>query len=653
MAQFTLTLKPMYSSVTRPNLRAEPSRKSDGTAVNIATLPAPSNLPVLDVQPDREGETTFGTGRVFQWLQADFPTGRAWIRDDLCTVVGDGRAFGYGVISEPTHPIHLERGEPIKQDVATAGGSQGSGSSVSAGGASAPQPSDKAAFRLTLKPRNANILRPNIRDEPSRKVNRTPFDLEQNDTPTDLPVLDVQPDRDGEKITNDPDAKVFQWLQADFPTGRGWIRDDLCMVVGDGRAFGYGVISELTHPIDLVRSEAVTGGGVDDRTANAGVGAGTATANTDTGSSTTTKANDTTGSSGAASDITGGASGGDATKSGVDGGSQTASTENPKDDTKTQTTTSTGTMGAVSEGAQGGAAGSGVVVTGGMSGPPKAKAMRGARLRRGPGAIDGNPNYEQITVVGAGTVMDVLGAVPTQDGKPNWLYWVHVRLSNGQEGYIREDVLRLSGRFDPFGYNVPDKYPCPMENTRWSRGWDMDVNNLIWGNKHDGRDHAAAIGEPVLAGPQGGVVYKKMYCTQCGPEAKSVKQVLGTEITPSWVFTDDAWGDGYGHYLIVAYHHDKLPASTQQWIRDNYATPANDSGDGKYHVFTMYAHLSAMYVEQGQELDPYEKIGACGNSGNSFGAHVHLETRISPTMNPRSFWHIKDGRRSPGILFLR
>lgn len=42
-------------------------------------------------------------------------------------------------------------------------------------------------------------------------------------------------------------------------------------------------------------------------------------------------------------------------------------------------------------------------------------------------------------------------------------------------------------------------------------------------------------------------------------------------------------------------------------------------------IFSVYAHLSAAYVSQGQIVSAYDQIGISGNSGYSFGEHLHLE----------------------------
>ncbi|MEU4682947.1 M23 family metallopeptidase [Streptomyces xinghaiensis] len=48
--------------------------------------------------------------------------------------------------------------------------------------------------------------------------------------------------------------------------------------------------------------------------------------------------------------------------------------------------------------------------------------------------------------------------------------------------------------------------------------------------------------------------------------------------------------------------------------------------DGTY---TQYGHLSALNVTAGQAVTPGQQIGLAGNTGNSFGAHLHFEARTT------------------------
>lgn len=43
----------------------------------------------------------------------------------------------------------------------------------------------------------------------------------------------------------------------------------------------------------------------------------------------------------------------------------------------------------------------------------------------------------------------------------------------------------------------------------------------------------------------------------------------------------------------------------------------------------LFAHLSKIYVKRGQQVNRTTKIGVMGNTGNSSGAHLHIEMRTS------------------------
>lgn len=91
----------------------------------------------------------------------------------------------------------------------------------------------------------------------------------------------------------------------------------------------------------------------------------------------------------------------------------------------------------------------------------------------------------------------------------------------------------------------------------------------------NGVDIAASIGTSVRASAKGTVILAKL----------------------------GAWNGGYGNYVVIQH-----PNGTQ----------------------TLYAHLSAIYVQQGQSVEQGVTIGAVGNSGRSTGAHLHFEIRNGP-----------------------
>jgi len=91
-------------------------------------------------------------------------------------------------------------------------------------------------------------------------------------------------------------------------------------------------------------------------------------------------------------------------------------------------------------------------------------------------------------------------------------------------------------------------------------------------------DIASPIGTPVRASAEGTVILAKI----------------------------GGWNGGYGNYVVIRH-----PNGTQ----------------------TLYAHLSVLYVNNGQVVTQGETIAGTGNSGRSTGPHLHFEIRNGP-INP-------------------
>ena len=115
---------------------------------------------------------------------------------------------------------------------------------------------------------------------------------------------------------------------------------------------------------------------------------------------------------------------------------------------------------------------------------------------------------------------------------------------------------------------------------------------------------------PVYAVARGVVLDVVSDCpTFCGGAPK-----LPTGALAPWVkgtcSPDNSCGDAYG----------------------NHVTISSDVGGGEY-VVTRYAHLDAgsIRVQPGQEVDCGAELGDAGNSGNSWGPHLHWETRRNST----------------------
>ena len=50
--------------------------------------------------------------------------------------------------------------------------------------------------------------------------------------------------------------------------------------------------------------------------------------------------------------------------------------------------------------------------------------------------------------------------------------------------------------------------------------------------------------------------------------------------------------------------------------------------DHDFHTVTLYGHLSRTYVQEGDHVEKGATIGAVGNTGNSFGPHLHYEILV-------------------------
>ncbi|MEX2549375.1 MAG: peptidoglycan DD-metalloendopeptidase family protein [Nitriliruptoraceae bacterium] len=122
----------------------------------------------------------------------------------------------------------------------------------------------------------------------------------------------------------------------------------------------------------------------------------------------------------------------------------------------------------------------------------------------------------------------------------------------------------------------------PGASITWIRPVAGPVTSMFgprWGRNHNGVDLAGGVGTTVIAAASGTVVH---VTASCHP-------------TSSW-----GCGGGFGNYVTVAH------------------------ADG---MATIYAHLSTVSIGAGQQVDAGTTIGGVGNSGNSYGPHLHLEVR--------------------------
>lgn len=116
---------------------------------------------------------------------------------------------------------------------------------------------------------------------------------------------------------------------------------------------------------------------------------------------------------------------------------------------------------------------------------------------------------------------------------------------------------------------------------------------------HSGLDIGASMGTPVVAAESGKVITATVVTGDPnGPYTNKGKKDHSFSQTN---------GYGYGNYIML----------------DNGV----DSSGNK--INTLYGHLSNVNVKEGQVVTRGQIIGYSGNTGNSYGAHLHFEVRIN------------------------
>lgn len=94
-----------------------------------------------------------------------------------------------------------------------------------------------------------------------------------------------------------------------------------------------------------------------------------------------------------------------------------------------------------------------------------------------------------------------------------------------------------------------------------------------------------------------------------------------------------------GTVTMVSKWDGKTKTGTQSYGNLVVVTDAN----GCRHY---YAHLQSIAVSKGQAISIGTKIGVMGNTGNSFGAHLHYEVRTGQTtatrVNPADYCGVKN-----------
>ena len=116
-----------------------------------------------------------------------------------------------------------------------------------------------------------------------------------------------------------------------------------------------------------------------------------------------------------------------------------------------------------------------------------------------------------------------------------------------------------------------------------------------------------------------------------GPIPKGASKGIGTFVWPSSGRITQGFWNGHRAIDIGSWTGNPVVASDSGyvvysgWDRTGYGNlVVIDHGNG---FRTYYAHLSRIFVRQGDSIGQGQRIGSVGNTGNSTGPHLHFEIR--------------------------
>ena len=176
------------------------------------------------------------------------------------------------------------------------------------------------------------------------------------------------------------------------------------------------------------------------------------------------------------------------------------------------------------------------------------------------------------------------------------------------EAKLQQEIANASQNNQNNGYfSGIFLWPTTSSYITGSFGWYSPGGYQSW---HSGTDIGVSIGTQVFAAASGTVI-----------------RAVTVTNDPNGPYTSGGYKDhsfstanglGYGNYIML----------------DNGV----DSNGNR--LYTLYGHLSSVNVSVGQTVTQGQVIGYSGNTGNSYGAHLHFEVRVNGTaVDPMSYFN--------------
>jgi len=145
-------------------------------------------------------------------------------------------------------------------------------------------------------------------------------------------------------------------------------------------------------------------------------------------------------------------------------------------------------------------------------------------------------------------------------------------------------------------------------------GWE-DTGSI--GETHYAVDLQSSSGDSTIHAPYTGSVAASDACSACTDLEATEGNTLGD--------TSSDYNYGYGAMVVVEYAYDDLSDDERTQLTDDGIT----LGSGQ-SLYLMIAHLDPASVPAGEtDLDRDAALANIGNSGNSDGAHAHMEAAIN------------------------
>jgi len=246
-------------------------------------------------------------------------------------------------------------------------------------------------------------------------------------------------------------------------------------------------------------------------------------------------------------------------------------------------------------------------------------------------------DYGVIALTEGGASFELQGA---SEADPDGYRWYTVKTPSGT-GWIRGDMVIIGEDCLPFTFiTEADLTPPDPVVTSPTKRFPLPANvdlNQGYNSQHRAYDLATDSGTPIAA-TTSGLVIRQINCVACEDRSRP----NFSPPCPSWMFTSEEWGYGYGNFVVVRHNYEFMPPSMREHMDSKNLTNG--------FVYFLYAHLSMTNVKVGDVVKKGQSIGLTGNHGCSSAPHLHLEIRMGRDETIDGHW-LEQLSVNPNLIF--